>query len=289
MRIAYVTTGDVGGGHVSRGLAIARGLAREGAKVDYRIFARPMPFPAIAGDPRFTFVEVDPAELRDPARAPESALARALRAFAPELVLVDLFWASLRHILPLPGAEAWLLLRCHPAGWIHNPFQKLFDATQYRRLIGIEPIARTTDRIEPVVVANPDELLPPAALKERLGIDPARRLHLVVQTGAQGEIDELLARGRAQAAEGDAVVPFSLWRDDALFPVAPWLAGADRIVAGGGYNLFWETQWLGLAGRAEIVPFQRTIDDQARRVRQCAGYAMRANGADQLARQIAGR
>ncbi len=71
------------------------------------------------------------------------------------------------------------------------------------------------------------------------------------------------------------------------FPAAEWLGGADRIVAGAGYNAFWEAHWLGYAERTEWIPFRRTIDDQALRVELSRGMTPRENGADTLARWIA--
>ena len=283
-RVAFVTAGDVGGGHVARGLAIARALERAGAAIDLRVFSRRMPFPSVEADARFSFVDLDAGELADPLRARNSALARALAAYAPDLVIVDFFWAALAHV-PLGGAEAWLLLRWHPTGWLGGAGRRL-DRSAYRRVIAIEPIAAGDDRVEPIVSANPEELVAADAARERLGFGAGERGVLLAHTGAPGERERLGALA-SEVGAGGRIVQVGLFDEGAPFPLAPWLAGADVIVGGGGYNLFWETRWLGLASRAHLVPFARGVDDQHARLRACADHAMRANGADQLAASIA--
>ncbi len=136
--------------------------------------------------------------------------------------------------------------------------------------------------IAPVVVCNPDELHPPQALKERLGIDPGRRLTLILHGGVQGEA-EALRRDLSLPAE--EVIHALTLRDPApLFPAAPWLLGADRLVGGTGYNFYRETAWLGLRERTLYRPFRRGGEDTAWRLRACAAIQPGYNGADWLAR-----
>jgi predicted glycosyltransferase len=88
---------------------------------------------------------------------------------------------------------------------------------------------------------------------------------LVVHSGPQDELDRLLAR----AADAPRVVVVSprrprrlperaQWRD--VYPVAPHLAHAQRIVTAAGFNLMQETAHL--RGRHTFVPFARALDDQ---------------------------
>jgi hypothetical protein len=284
VRIAYFSSGDVGAGHLVRGVAIERALARTGVRAEYRIVYGALPFATPPGV-ELHAVPIDRKALSDPHAAPHTELARALATFTPDVLLVDLFWAPLVHILPTLTCEAWLLVRdCHPH-WLGGPFSRGFDEKRYTRVIGIEPGVPVAVResIEPIVVCNRDECRPPRALRERFGVPDDRSLTLIAQAGAPGEL-ELLER---QGYEGtDVVVRARI--DDAtpLFPLAPWLPGADRIVGGAGYNLFWETRWLDLSARAELRPFARSNEDQSRRLRLARDHRMRANGADALAQML---
>jgi hypothetical protein len=284
VRIAYFTAGTVGAGHAVRGLAVARGLAREGFRGELRFFGPRPPFPLQAWQERAEVIEIqhDPA-LRHPHLAAGSELATQLRRFAPDLLLVDLFWTPLRWILPRLTVEAWLLARSCPPVWWAGPPESPFAPEQFRRIIAIEPLAAppATDRIDPVVVANPEDCRPPGALRERLGVPAGQDLTVVVHAGERGELPALLA-----AAPTEAAARFDLATPDAPFPASEWLGGADHVVAGAGYNSFWEAHWLGYAERTTFVPFRRTIDDQARRAATRGVPRPRSNGADVLASWI---
>jgi hypothetical protein len=285
VRVAYFTAGTVGVGHFVRGLALGRALARRGFAGVYRAFGPRLPYPAAAGGADFEPVAVVEEELRDPARAPASAVAAALAAFRPDLLVVDMFWAPLRHVLPLPGCESWLLVRACPRAWFTGPRDTPFAPTQFRRVVAIEPFRHVAVRetVDPVVVCNADECRPPQALRERLGVSPERPLVVVAHAGIAGERATIEA-----GARGEHVVRFDLFEERALFPVAEWLPGVDRVHCGAGYNAFWEARWLGYASRTSFRPFPRKIDDQAWRVATCLHYPMRANGADTLAGWIVG-
>jgi hypothetical protein len=279
MRVAYCTAGTIGAGHLMRGLAIARGLGRAGFRGEYRSFGPPLPFPAVAAA-GYHALPMKFSALMHPALVMRTPLGRALKAYAPDLLIVDLFWAPLAPLLDELGCEAWLLLRSCPAGWLRGAPEAPFRRRRFRRVIAIEPIPhpRVRERIDPIVVANPDECRPAGALRERLRLPRRRRLVAVAQAGAPGEYEKLLELAGAGA------IGFALTDPKAPFPAAEWLPGADEVVSGAGYNAFWEARWLGYAGRARFVPFTRDIDDQAWRARACARVRPRRNGADVLAR-----
>ena len=277
MRIAYFTAGTVGAGHLVRGLAIERALARRGFTGTYRAFGPRLPFPIAAGT-GMTPVTIVKEEVRDPVRAVTSELARTLATFQPDLVVVDMFWAPLRHVLPMLGCEAWLLVRSCPPAWFGGPPDTRYEASQFRRVIGIEPIERAEVRehVDPVVVCNPDECRPAGALRTRLRVPAGQRLVAVVHAGIAGEMMQL------DTGDDEAAL-FDLFADDALFPLAEWLGDADEIHCAAGYNSFWEAHWLGYASRAHFTALPRQIDDQAWRISRCTGHPMSANGADTLA------
>jgi hypothetical protein len=289
VKIAYFTGGTVGAGHLVRGIALGRGLARQGFAGPYRMFGPPLPFPAARERPAYEAVEIQTDRaLRDRHLAQTSDLARRLQAFAPDLLVVDLFWAPLTWVLPTLPCDAWLLVRTCPPVWLAGPREMPFDPDAFDRIVGIEPLDHPLldEVIDPIVVANPDECRPPGALRERLGIPAGERLTVVAHAGERGEA-AVLAEQAETLREG-RVVPLDLFDPAAPFPAAEWLSGADRIVCGGGYNAFWEARWLGYSPRTTFVPFRRTIDDQARRIAAFGDHAPEENGADVLARWILG-
>lgn len=283
-RVAYFTAGDRGAGHLTRGLAIGRALARVGHVGEYQIFAPETPYPALRAT-QYTRIAAPRDALIDPRRALETPLAAALRAFRPDLVVVDLFWAPLLHILPGLGCEAWLLLRDCPAAWTVGRGSARFDPRQYTRIVAIEPVdhAVVTHRVDPVVILNPDECVAPGALRRRIGTPEGRKLVAISHAGLVGELDAM----RDVAPEGD-VVTLDLHAQDAVFPACAWLADADAVVCGAGFNSYWEAHWLGYAARTRFVAFDRTFHNEHNRLARPAGPAMRENGADRLARWIAG-
>lgn len=278
MRIAYVTGGNVGAGHLVRGVAVGRALRRAGLDVTYRMFGPPLPFP-VAARLDYQPFPLEQAAYRDPARARAGALGSALAAYAPQLLIVDLYWAVVHHLLPLPDCEAWLLVRSVPKAWFGGPPDTRWDAKRFARIVGIEPLSNAAlrERVDPVVVCNPDEVQPPGALRRRLGVPDGASLVVATHAGTAGEIDAL-ARGA-----GDAVVRCDLFEDAALFPLAEWLGDADRVIAAAGYNSYWEARWLGWSERTTFTPLSRVIDDQGWRVATCGTYRMQANGADTIA------
>jgi hypothetical protein len=283
VKVAYFTAGTVGAGHLVRGLALGRGLARARFRGGYRIFSPQLPFPAAHGLAEHEPVAVETDRtLRDRQLAQTSRLAAQLRDYAPDLLLVDMFWAPLRWILSGLRCEAWLLVRLCPPHWLTGPPGMPFEPSQYARIIAVEPMPDRGAReaIAPVVVCNPDECQPQGALRERLGIPAGRPLTVVLQAGQRGESEQLLR------VAGEGAVVLDLFEPEAPFPAAEWLRGADRIVAGAGYNAYWESRWIGYAARAEHIPFPRSIDDQALRLTLGSGVSLRENGADTLARWI---
>lgn len=294
MRVVFFTAGSTGAGHVMRGLAIGRGLERIGFRGTYTMVGprRELALEALA--PVYRGVAIDHEELLDPARARASELARTLDELRPHLLVVDLFWGPLVRLLPRPGCEAWLLVRRVYPQWLLGNARMAFDRSQYARLVAIEPGLDLEEEVAPVVIANPDELRPASHLRDRLGVGKDERLSVVAQVGVSGEWRKLVDASRDRAHvftmgdEGAVDDPRIRIHDGAtFFPLATWLAGADAIASGAGYNSFWEAQWLGHASRTRFVAFKRKLDDQAWRVRHCSGHTPRFNGADVLAAQIA--
>jgi hypothetical protein len=298
-RIAFFTGGTTGAGHLARGIAIERALTRAGARAEYAMFG-PRSALRSAARPGYHPLAIDPAELGDPARASASALSGALAAFAPDLLIVDLFWAPLRLLLPLPGCEAWLLVRRAPPVWLVGPREHPFVSEHYARVIAIEPGATDTalaDAIDPVVGVNPDERRAVGALRDALAVSRAEALHVVHQAGEPGEWSRIVettshrplhvfAPGREDSLPVAPRGGIHVHDGDAFFPLAESLGDADVLHTGAGYNAYWEARWLGYEARTTFTPFRRNIDDQSWRLRACASFVPRENGADMLVRQL---
>jgi len=296
MKLAYFTGGSAGAGHFVRGLAIWRALERAAVAGEMRMFVPTEPFAGLGSalEPLAPVIcPIDPEEVLDPARAPDSKLAGALADYAPDLLLVDLFWAPVLHIKPLLGCEAWLLVRQCPAAWLRGTETTRFDPAQYTRIIGIEPLqhAEVREHIEPIVICNPDEAKTRAQVCERWGVDEGSRIVAISHAGLRGEIDLLLADQEADvdASENSMVVIQADLHDEAAtFPLAVWLPAVDRIFCMAGYNSYWESRWMGYAHKTRLRVAGRDIDDPLGRVKAGNGYEMHNNGADMLARSILG-
>jgi len=286
MRVAFYSGTMGGAGHLARALSIRRGLVRQGIDAELTIFAPPLPYVHVEAGAYVPF-ELTDAELNDPILARNSALARALLRYRPDLLLIDHLWFNIRHILPLLRCESWLLVHTVPAGWLEGPvLARTSAATLCDRIIAIEPLRyhAITDTLPPVLMCNPDDALPDDALKRRLGVPVGQHLTLVAHTGAPGEVEDLVAETPPEP--GGVLVPLTARQEEPIFPLAPWLRGADRLIGGAGYHFFWETAWFGVRDRTHMRAFYRTFDDQAWRLSALSDLPMKANGADVLARQI---
>lgn len=286
-RVAYFTAGTVGAGHEVRGEAILRALERVGFRGSWRAFAPPSPFAlGLATGRETVVVQGDPA-LADPERAAASALGRALLGWAPDLLVVDMFWAPVRHLLARLSCPAWLLVRACPPVWLQGRGDVRFDAGAWERIVEIEPLnlSQATHRLDPIVIINPDECLPAPALHQQLGVSSSCSLTVVSHAGRLGELEVLQHVANERAEPNQTIVTLDLHRQG-LFPAARWLGAAHRIIGGAGYNTFWEARWLGWSDRAVLIPFDRTIDRQRLRVEVLGDHRPKTNGADVMAQWI---
>jgi len=279
-----------------RGLAIWRALERAGYRGEMRMFAPVEPFAGLSSalaPLSLTVCPTDPDVVLDPVRGPASELATALVDFAPDLLIVDMFWAPLLYIRPLLDCEAWLIVRsCSPV-WLRGTPTLKFDPTQYARVIGIEPLEHEEIRehIEPIVICNPDEARTRAELCERWDVDQKTWIVAISHAGLRGEIDTLLADHKANATVDDGetlIIQSDLHDENAIFPLAVWLPGVDQVHAVAGYNTYWESHWMGYADKSQFRVIRRKIDFPQDRVNAGLSYRMRENGADILARSIIG-
>lgn len=296
MKLAYFTGGTAGAGHLVRGLAIGHALSRAGYRGDMRMFIPTEPLAGLreALAPYApTVCPIDSEEVLDPSRAPGSELSVALAEYAPDLLIADLFWAPLIHILPLLNTESWLLVRSCPDIWLRGTQKTPFDSSQYTRIIGIEPITHEviSEHIEPIVICNPDEAKTREELFANWKIEEKKRVVVITHAGLRGEID-VLRSDYDDTVEGQPDEPFIINSDlhdhDAVFPLATWLPAVDQIHCAAGYNSYWESRWMNYAHKTRMRVIARKIDDPLSRVERGRSYRMRENGADVLSRSIVG-
>lgn len=265
--IVYVTAGTHGAGHLARGVALGRALAATGRPHRYTLLAPEGPH-CFIGDPWWSPVVVDPSQLARPETAATSALATSLLAARPDVVVVDLFWVPLFYI-PI-AAPVWLLLRSVPEVWLKGPPQAQFDAHKYAHILAIEP-APGLEGFErwPAVVCPPlpGTVYSRDALCWRLGVDPRAPLRLRARAGIPD--DDAVLGDAAVAQWGHPGQEVTLEGNPELFPLGPWLASleaGDEVVAGAGYNLFWEARANRVTARVHWIPLRRRIDAQHARV-----------------------
>lgn len=284
MRIAYFTAGTAGAGHLVRGVALGRALLRAepASPHTYRIFSPPSPFARIAS-PWLEEVLIEPVLLRSKATANESAIARALRAFAPDVIVLDLFWAPLFFVtLTCPVV---LLLRSVPAPWLVGPTEAQFDPKRYARIFAIEPapLLERFESLDPIVVTSRASSRSREALRALVG-QVSGPLRMIVRGGLPSDQATLVQA--AQAIDPGPWTTLDLAALEAPFPAADWLAAmepGDHLVACPGYNLYWEARALGFAAHTTWVPIPRKLDDPAMRA-ALQGPPPASNGADGLAR-----
>jgi hypothetical protein len=250
--ILYYALGG-GLGHLTRARKVLEALGTEAMLLTASRFA---------GDPRVTGrlpVLRVPRQLgRDRDRF-RSWLDEALSTLRPEELIVDSFPGGILGELcgmALPPAR-------HVA-------RRLRWEAYAERLGGPLPRYDVVYELEPL---SDDHALALAGPVERLALPVAsigppliEQPHwLVVHSGPGHELDRLLAH----AADAPRIVvvtprrPSALprrarWRD--VYPVAPHLPYAERIVTAAGFNLMQETAHL--RDRHTFVPFERALDDQ---------------------------
>jgi len=186
-----------------------------------------------------------------------------LRALHPDELIVDSFPGGILGelcTLPLPPARHVARRLSWPAyaerlGGLPLP--------RYDVVYGLEPLADDH-------VAALGEVTPLSLPLGEPGPPLTHKPHwLVAHSGPERELHALIAH--AQGAPRIVVVsprrPSRLprhagWRD--VYPVAPHLPHAERIVTAAGFNLMHETS--PLRDRHTVVPFARALDDQFARL-----------------------
>lgn len=273
--ILYYALGG-GLGHLTRGLALARHLARRGGPPLAILTNCGIRLPEAATVLQLpTHPEPQAAEL--------SALVRELvLALRPAVLAVDAFPAGILGELPpvlseLPCRKAAILRRLQPE-WIERWRLPHLLGEAYDAAALVEPgadfggLPASLRRIDarPVLIRDADELLPDHLAREKWAATGARRMVCAVSTGTRPGDQGLLgtARKAALAAFPDAEVCFATPFPGGMpagdyvnhYPLMEWLAGVDLVIGPCGYHLCHETAAVGVP--AIFIPQRRLYDDQ---------------------------
>ncbi|HAE23320.1 MAG TPA: hypothetical protein DCG47_13520 [Spirochaetaceae bacterium] len=293
MKLLFYSGGTTGSGHIVKGLSIANAIRRAGLDWDYKILSVRTPFAGLAERQGVAIETIDAEDEKrlGPELWRESALFKAIDAYNPDVLVVDLFWFALdSFIRELPCKKAILIRQVDPAFFAMRTAERAlcFRPEDYDLAAAIEPGFNTpfaSERLEPLVVRHRDEIMPAGRALRELGLDPDDQACFFGFNGNAWEGAEVWKSFDYLEGEGWKVVR-SNNREGGLFPAVDWFNAFGLLVVGAGYNAFWEARYFGK--EAFFAPFPRNFEDQYRRIRLCSSYVPKENGADQLIRRIAG-
>lgn len=153
------------------------------------------------------------------------------------------------------------------------------ELSRYHRIIWVEPPPEALSlegehvRVEPLVLT--ERILERAVARRELGLPREGPAVLVLGTGTAR--DQLRLLEALRFVEHLCFFSTRLSPDGRVlgrFPAAQWLRAADVVIAGGGYQSYYEVVQAGVP--AVFLPGRRQLDDQARRVLGHLGYPPRA-------------
>ena len=259
-------------GHLTRQAALAAEATARGHSVQLlcsgalaRLVAARLTRPGLSVE------HPDPSLSKDDVR--RWVLAKVSSAQA-ELLVVDTFprglLGELTTVLPRLRAPAVLVHRALKRAYAQRV--EVLQALEYYRqvLVPGEPAAfeahRPCVRTEPWLSAPARQWLPREKARAAFGVADERPLVVVVGTGNEREVAEMvfaarsLRRRLAACAHVREVVPEQAW----CFPLLPYLPGVDVLVGAGGYNTVHEARATGTPLLA--LSRERLYDVQADRL-----------------------
>jgi UDP-N-acetylglucosamine:LPS N-acetylglucosamine transferase len=136
-----------------------------------------------------------------------------------------------------------------------------------------------SDRINPIIIRNRDEILPRKAALDKLGIKSGKKVCLFAFNGKAGEF-ERIKKMYSYLEDVGYRVEYTTNYKGGLFPAVDYFNAFDLVICGAGYNAFWEAVYF--KKEAVFVPVPRRFESQEKRINECQGYSFDINGADQL-------
>ncbi|RPJ09603.1 MAG: hypothetical protein EHM28_01110 [Spirochaetaceae bacterium] len=299
MKIVYYTSGVTGSGRLVTGLSIRNAFLRKNIPVEFTILHSSTQAHILQGVENVV-LPMETISQTGPAAYDRSAVYRQLIELAPDVLVVDLLWVPLRSFLgKLPCRKIFL---CRQTS---NEFFRLndraetivFDPSCYDMILATEPwpCPVTDKQINPIVIRNPDEILPRDKALRDLGLEPDKKNCLLsLNTGEHGETGtgDLLS---SLESSGWKIFKTSLLRPatslagtspPGIFPITDYYNAFDKIISGAGYNAFWEAVYF--KKEAVFLPQRRVFETQQWRMDNCRNFTFTENGADQLVRIVMG-
>jgi len=275
------------------GLSLATAVMRAGADIEYRALSVESPFAALGerlGVPVRTVPFEDEVAL-GPDAFRDSALFRAITEYAPDVLVVDLFWFTVASFIrSLPCRKVLLVRQVDPAFWRLRlrGGELAFTPGDWDLVLRIEPGFETpfpSDPVDPILIRDRDEIMDAAAARAGLGLPASGPTCLFAFNGKEGEGAAAWKSFSYLRDEGWTVLR-SDNRAGGLFPAIDWYGAFDLLVCGAGYSAFWEARYL--EKEAFFVPYARRFESQAMRIARCSDHVPAANGANRVLELIQG-
>jgi hypothetical protein len=285
MNVVYYTSGLTGSGRVVRGLSIWNAFQRAGVRCQYTILST-APFAHLAerlGVPHVEIPMEGSANL-GPDSYVDSQLFRALSSLQPDILLVDLYWMPFYAFLGALSCKKVFLSRQVVDSYFSIPFQggRLdFRPEDYDLVLATEPFKTPFPirSINPMVIRNPDEILPRPRALAALGLEEGSTNCLLTYNGEPGEFEQVRKSYSHLEEEGYRMV-YSTNYQGGLFPAVDYFNAIDLLVCSAAYNSFWEAVFF--RKKAIFAPVRRRFENQMYRIQELQDHRFEENGADQL-------
>jgi hypothetical protein len=284
MKILYYSGGMTGSGHVVTGVAMGNALKRKKIECEYSILCG-REFADLASDFCHIIIPSEDSKALSRERFHSSELYCAIRDFDPDVMLVDLYWFPIHFFLDELKCKKLLICRQIEDRFfkIRLPNQTLvLNPSQYDLIIKTEPFESgiSMRSINPLVIRNRDEILSRERALELLGVDGEGPICLIAYNGVEGEFETIKSKYSHMKDTGYRMIYSTNYSGRGFFPIVDYYNAVDFIIAGAGYNQFWEIIYFDK--EAVFIPQSRKFESQEKRIRECQEYYFEENGADQL-------
>lgn len=289
MKVVFYTSGAAGSGRLVRGIAVGNALKRSGFNGEFTILSS-SGFAHLADLFGIEHLEI-PLENEfelSKENYKNSLLYATLQALEPDVLVIDLLWFSLYYFIhELPCKKIFICHQVVPDFFaIRQPGVSMtFLPEQYDKLIAIEPFDSEFgfERINPVIIRNRDELFPPEAAREKLGLPGNAKTALIAVNARPGDYEQIRQKYDYLRNEGYTLLYSSNYKGG-LFPIVDYYNAVDLVVCLAGYNQFWECRFFNKNAIYETIPLR--FSSMSKRIEECGEVTFTQNGADRLAELV---
>lgn len=293
MKVLYYTSGITGSGRVVRGISIAAAFRRAGVMCDFTILHSSR-FGFLAdGHARHIEIPIEDDMAHTRENFETSVLYKRLLECDPDVLIVDLMWFPLYNFIrELRCTKIFLHTQIADRRFftMESPDgTRVFTPAHFDLLLQAEPLPVDigAKMINPIIIRNPDEILPSETALKKLGIEnPQRKTCLFAYNGEPGEYEFIRNKYSYLEDNGYRMLYSTNYAGKGYFPIVDYFNAFDFIISGAGYNQFWEIVYFDK--EAVFEPSPRVFEDQSWRIQHSQGYYFTENGADQLVKIING-